>query len=107
MGKRSIQVPFYGIEEKVIVGQNLKKLRNQKHMTQSEVAKLLNVNRTTYTKYETGVSEMGYVILFAVAKLFETDYNSIFEKVDNLSSIRSGNNAIHNQKFNFINEPKG
>ena len=38
-------------------GEHLKELRFDKNYTQAEVAKMLCIERTTYTKYETGVSE--------------------------------------------------
>ncbi len=37
-------------------GQRLKKLREEKGLSQTEIAKILGVDRTTYVKWETGVS---------------------------------------------------
>ena len=39
--------------------ENLIKLRKNKGFTQQQVASKLGIDRTTYTKYETGVSEPG------------------------------------------------
>lgn len=37
-----------------MLGEKLKKLRIQKRITQQQMAEILNINRTTYNKYETG-----------------------------------------------------
>ena len=58
-------------------GENLRELRYRKGYTQLEVAKLLNVDRTTYTKYETGVSQPDLDRLKQLCELFEVDYNTI------------------------------
>ncbi|QIB26062.1 helix-turn-helix domain-containing protein [Caloranaerobacter azorensis] len=48
----------------------LRKLRNEKGLTQSEVAKFLGVGRTTYTQYETGKSEPDVKTLKKLAIFF-------------------------------------
>lgn len=55
--------------------QKLKKLREEKKLSQAEVAKLLNINRTTYVKWETGAS-LPIRKINEVAQLFNvtTDY---------------------------------
>lgn len=40
-----------------MIGNRLKPLRDNKGLTQADVAKVLGVSRTTYTQYETGKSE--------------------------------------------------
>lgn len=56
------------------VGCNLKALREDK--TQEEIAKLLNVSRTTYTKYELGVTPISIYSLNILADYYNvtTDY---------------------------------
>ena len=57
----------------------MKRLREQRlncGMTQSAVALHLGVNRTTYTKYETGEREPDFSVVTALAELYgcTTDY---------------------------------
>lgn len=59
------------------VGLRLKKYRDVCGLTQDEVASVLNINRTTYTKYETGVSEPSHDLLSRIVSLFGTDFNSV------------------------------
>lgn len=49
---------------------------------QWQVADVLNINRTTYTKYETGVSEPSQAILKKIVALFGIDYNALLGKED-------------------------
>ena len=59
------------------VGQRLREYRRLCGLTQDQVASVLNINRTTYTKYETGVSEPSYELLKKIVALFGTDFNTI------------------------------
>lgn len=58
---------------------NLYTLRTNAHLTQKQVAKKLSVNRTTYTKYETGVTEPGIVTICRMASIFGVDVNTLLE----------------------------
>lgn len=60
------------------IGQKLKKYRIACGLTQEQVASLLNINRTTYTKYETGVSEPSHDILRQIVAIYKIDFNTIF-----------------------------
>ena len=40
---------------------------------------MLNINRTTYTKYETGSSEPGIEIIKRLAEIFDTDVSMLLE----------------------------
>jgi transcriptional regulator with XRE-family HTH domain len=59
------------------VGRRLKQCRVACGLTQEQVAGVLNINRTTYTKYETGVSEPSHELLRQIVEIFGTDFNSI------------------------------
>ncbi len=65
-----------------VFSHNLTMLRQSRGMTQLEVAKLLSINRSTYTKYETGVSEPSITTIRKIAKLFSVDANALIEEKD-------------------------
>ena len=48
-------------------------------LTQQQVANYLTVNRSTYTKYETGVSEPSIATINKLAKLFSVDVTTLIE----------------------------
>lgn len=60
-------------------GEHLRSLRFDKGYTQAEVAKMLCIDRTTYTKYETGVSEPELKTLKRICEIFEVDYNTLMD----------------------------
>ena len=55
----------------------LKQHRELCRLTQQQVADILNINRTTYTKYETGVSEPSHEVLRKIVSIFGTDFNTL------------------------------
>lgn len=59
------------------IGERLRELRIQKGVSQHEVAKYLGVNRSTYTKYETGASTLSYSTILLLAKYFRVDFNTL------------------------------
>ena len=61
-----------------MIGEKLKECRLRKGLTQGDVAALLNMNRTTYTKYESDVTEPSFATLRKITELFEVDYNYLF-----------------------------
>lgn len=51
--------------------QRIKDLRENHDMSQSEVAKLLNVSQPTYSRYENGRLDVPSEILIALSKLYK------------------------------------
>lgn len=58
-------------------GEHLRDLRIEEGLTQRDVGDYLNINRTTYTKYETNVTQPNLEQLKKLCKLFEVDYNTL------------------------------
>lgn len=58
-------------------GENLRLLRISKGFTQAELARLLNIDRTTLTKYETGVTEPDLIKLEKLCYVLGIDYNTL------------------------------
>ena len=59
------------------VADNLKFHRHRLGYSQQYIADYLSVDRTTYTKYETGVSQMDYEKMVKLANLFNVDFNDL------------------------------
>ena len=68
----------------ITFAQRLKECRKNAGYKQWQVADLLNINRTTYTKYETGVSEPSQEVLRKIIEIFGIDYNMLFGSSDAL-----------------------
>ena len=59
------------------VGENLKKLRKQRKLTQSQVAKILNISRQAYCRYENGQRELSLRALCQIADFYEETTDAI------------------------------
>ncbi len=68
---------------------NLKQIRKSANITQKDVADKIGVNRTTYTKWETGVTEPPFSCILDMIDLFnesgdiKIDFNMLFGEPDN------------------------
>ena len=62
-----------------LLAHNLVFFRKRAGLTQQQVADKLNINRTTYTKYETGVSDPGIEIIKRLAEIFDTEVSILLE----------------------------
>ncbi|HOL11059.1 MAG TPA: helix-turn-helix transcriptional regulator [Bacillota bacterium] len=67
---------------------NLKKLRKAKKLTQSELAKQLNVSTSTIAMYETAKREPDYKTLAKIANFFEVSIEQLLD-IDNKTTPKS------------------
>ena len=63
-----------------MLAQTLKKLRENCGYTQQQVADALNLERSTYTYYETGKTNPDINTIIKLAKIFNVSYIDIFEQ---------------------------
>lgn len=61
----------------ICIADNLRFHRRRTGYSQQYIADYLSVDRTTYTKYESGVSQMDYEKLAKLANLFNVDFNDL------------------------------
>ena len=61
-----------------IFGDNIKRLRKNKGLTQQEIADLVHVNRVTYTNWEKGKREPSFENLVKLADLFDVSLDCLF-----------------------------
>ena len=64
---------------KTIISNNLKNLRETNGYTQEQVSNFLNINRSTYSNYESGEREAPIQILEKIADLYGCDLIWLFE----------------------------
>lgn len=60
----------------------LRDLREDCDMSQKELAKLLNMSQTGYSKYETGENDVPTRILLRLAELYGTSVDYLLGKTD-------------------------
>lgn len=74
--------------------ENLIKLRKNLGYTQQQVAAKLGIDRTTYTKYETGVSEPSFEMLIRLSQLLGISLDELFgAPVDDRLSVSVSDNS--------------
>lgn len=82
------------------LGQLLKNYRKINQLTQQQVADALNINRTTYTYYETGKTEPSIDTLHKLIKIFGITYDDLLPSDKNCLSMRElyfkNDNALFN-----------
>lgn len=60
----------------IIVYKRIRDLREDKDLSQKEIAALLNISQSTYSRYESGFLDIPSEILISLSKLYgvSTDY---------------------------------
>lgn len=59
------------------IGTNLKKLRIQKNLTQQDLAKVLNISRQAYCRYENDQRELSLDFLCILANFYDESTDAI------------------------------
>ena len=67
---------------KDMFAKKLKELRSEKGWKQEDLAKMLNVDRTTVVKWERGERETSFAMLVCIAELFEVSVDYLLGRED-------------------------
>ncbi len=62
-----------------MVGNNIKQARKYKGLTQTQMAKSLNMTQQQYSRFENGIFELNYSQIVKICKLLNTTPNEIFD----------------------------
>lgn len=60
----------------------IRDLREDRDRTQAEIAALLHVSQTTYSRYETGALEIPYPALLTLADYYQTSVDYLLGRTD-------------------------
>lgn len=71
-----------------MVYRRIRDLREDKDMTQQEMADILHVNRRTYSAYENGVNSMTPEILCKIASFHKTSVDYLLNRTDNINPYK-------------------
>ena len=61
----------------------IRDLREDKDMTQTQIAKVLGMSQTGYSKYETGENDIPTAILIKLANFYNTSIDYLLGETDN------------------------
>lgn len=68
------------MEERLIIANNIKRLRDASGFTQNSVANYLNVNRSAYANYETGARELPLALMEKLADLYGCEMYDLYSE---------------------------
>ena len=60
----------------------IRDLREDRDMTQTELAKMLGMSQTGYSKYETGENDIPTAILIRLARFYDTSIDYLLGETD-------------------------
>ena len=63
--------------------QRIRDLREDLDLTQQEIARLLNVSQSTYSRYESGVLDIPSAALITLASFYGTSVDYLLGRTDN------------------------
>ena len=63
--------------------QRIRDLREDRDLNQTEVAKMLGMSQTGYSKYETGENDIPTAILIKLARFYNTSIDYLLGETDN------------------------
>lgn len=79
--------------------EKIREYRDEKKLTQAEVAEKLDISVTAYSKIERGLTELTLLRLYQLAEIFEVDVTELIPK-DNTVYIQMNNNNVNNNNDN-------
>lgn len=74
------------VDADLVVGANLRKLRNERQVTLSELSGALGMSHQQLQKYETGANRVSAGVLFHMARYFAVPIEALYEDEDSSSS---------------------
>ena len=92
------------MEEKMVVGRNLKALREANGYTQEQVANFLGIGRSAYANYEAGEREAPMEVMERASELFGCELALLFDEdeqaVKNMlvCAFRADNLSVNDMK---------
>ena len=92
------------MEEKMVVGRNLKALREANGYTQEQVANFLSIGRSAYANYEAGERETPMEVMERASELFGCELALLFDEdeqaVKNMlvCAFRADNLSVNDMK---------
>ena len=66
----------------ILVFKNLRAIREDNDLRQSDIAKVLNVSQNTYSQYETGVIALTAEVLITLADYYGVSVDFLLDRTD-------------------------
>ena len=73
---------LYNAFEVIFVYRRIRDLREDRDLTQTQIARLLGMSQTGYSKYETGENDIPTAVLIKLADFYETTTDYLLGRTD-------------------------
>ena len=73
---------MYNAFEVIFVYRRIRDLREDRDLTQTQIARLLGMSQTGYSKYETGENDIPTAVLIKLADFYETTTDYLLGRTD-------------------------
>lgn len=65
-----------------MIFKNLRTIREDNDLRQSDIAKILNISQNTYSQYETGVISLTAEVLIKLADYYNVSVDYLLDRID-------------------------
>ena len=73
---------MYNIPEVIIMYQRIRDLREDHDLTQKQIAQMLGMSQTGYSKYETGENDIPTQVLIKLADFYQTSIDYLLGRTN-------------------------
>jgi len=87
-----------------MISSRINEIRQQKGLTQADIAKYLKVTQQTYSSYETGKRQMNYETLCMLADYYEVSTDYLLGRQDAIPSFLNEEERNIVSQFRALNE---
>ena len=88
--KSAFQISIYLLESHYAVAE----MRKQKNLSQTDIAEKMEISQNSYSRLERGETKMDYDRLLQIAKILDTDYETIMNLSASIITSRDGNKSL-------------
>lgn len=93
--------------QKIIIGENIKRIRKQKGLTQQQLADVLNVKRAAISKYEKGIVSPNSEQLWKIADALGVRLQHLIEDPKSIWEMDAEELAVIEEEHEFIKSLTG
>ena len=72
----------------------VRNLREDRNINQDKIAKLLNINQTTYSRYESGVLDIPSLSLIKLAQFYQTSIDYLVGLTDEVEPYKMSESEV-------------
>lgn len=89
---------------KILIGEQIRKLRELRNVTQEEIASALGMSRQRFARIEKGVADISYDCILAISNYLGVEPHQITDVCENVSLVSYRIGEVPTASFDQIHE---